>query len=98
MSLPAILGMSVQASYNVVDAFFIGRGVGPLGLAGTAVVFPLQLFAIGVGTMGGIGAGSIVSRKLGAGDTRQADRALGTLVSLALSFGIGATVLGHLFL
>ncbi len=98
MSLPAILGMSVQASYNVVDAFFIGRGVGPLGLAGTAVVFPLQLFAIGVGTMGGVGAASIVSRKLGAGDTRQADRALGTLVSLAVSFGIAATVLGRRFL
>ncbi len=98
LSLPAMLGMSVQASYNIVDAFFIGRGVGPMGLAGTAVVFPLQLFVIGVGTMGGVGAASLVSRSLGAGDFERADRALGTLVTIALSAGSLAAVLGWLFL
>ena len=98
LSLPAILGMLVQASYNLVDAFFIGRGVGPMGLAGTAVVFPLQLFVIGVGTMGGVGAASLVSRSLGAGDLERADRALGTLVTIALSAGTAATLLGWLFL
>jgi putative MATE family efflux protein len=98
LSLPAILGMSVQASYNLVDAFFIGRGVGPMGLAGTAVAFPLQLFVIGVGTMGGVGTASLVSRSLGAGDLERADRALGTLVTLALSAGTAATLLCLLFL
>lgn len=98
LSLPAVLGMLVQASYNIVDAFFIGRGVGPMGLAGTAVVFPLQLLAIGVGTMGGVGAASLVSRSLGAGDLERADRALGTLVTIALSAGTAATLLGRLFL
>jgi len=90
--------MSVQASYNLVDAFFIGRGVGPLALAGTAVVFPLQLFAVGVGSMGGVGTASLVSRSLGAGDQGRANRALGTLVTLALSAGIAASFLGRLAL
>ncbi len=90
--------MCVQASYNLVDAIFIGRGVGPLALAGTAVVFPLQLFAVGVGAMGGAGTASLVSRSLGAGDRRRAARALGTLVTLALSAGIAASFLGRLAL
>lgn len=98
LSLPAIVAMSVQASYNLVDAFFIGRGVGPLGLAGTVVVFPLQLFAIGVGSMGGAGTASLVSRSLGAGDPGWANRALGTLVTLSLSAGILSTLLGRLAL
>lgn len=98
LSLPAMVGMLVQASYNIVDAFFIGRGVGPMGLAGTAVAFPLQLFVMGIATMGGVGAASLVSRSLGAGDVDRADRALGTLVSLALATGITAAVLGWAFL
>ena len=51
LSLPAMVGMLVQASYNIVDAFFIGRGVGPLGLAGTAVAFPFQFFVMGIATL-----------------------------------------------
>jgi putative MATE family efflux protein len=98
LSLPAIVGMSVQASYNLADAFFIGRGVGPLGLAGTVAAFPLQLFAIGIGSMGGAGTASLVSRSLGAGDPGRANRALGTLMTLALSAGITSTFLGRLAL
>ncbi len=98
LSLPAMLGMGVQASYNIVDAFFIGRGVGPMGLAGTAVAFPLQLFVMGVATMGGVGAASLVSRSLGAGDPERADRALGTLVTISLTAGTVAVLLGWLFL
>jgi len=72
LSLPAMVGMLVQASYNIVDAFFIGWGVGPMGLAGTAVAFPLHFFVMGIATMGGVGAASLVSRSLGAGKVEQA--------------------------
>ena len=47
LSLPGVVGMLVQASYNVVDALFIGRGVGPLGLAGTAVAFCYGSLTVG---------------------------------------------------
>lgn len=98
LSLPAMVGMLVQASYNIVDAFFIGWGVGPMGLAGTAVAFPLHFFVMGLATMGGVGAASLVSRSLGAGDVERADRALGTLVTLALATGLSAAFLGRAFL
>ena len=39
-SIPAIVGMLVQALYNVVDRIFVGNGVGPLGLAGLSVCSP----------------------------------------------------------
>lgn len=45
-SIPAIVGMLVQALYNVVDRIFVGNGVGPLGLAGLAVVYPIMLIQL----------------------------------------------------
>ena len=42
-SIPAIVGMLVNALYNVVDRIFIGNGVGSLGIAGITVSFPVML-------------------------------------------------------
>ncbi len=93
LSLPAIIGMLVQASYNIVDALFIGHGVGAQGLAGTAVVFPFQLMVLAVATTGGVGAASVISRNLGSGNPERADRALGTLLTTALAFSSLAVLL-----
>lgn len=98
LSLPAIVGMLVQASYNIVDALFIGHGVGALGLAGTAVTFPLQLMILAAGTTGGVGAASVISRSLGAGDIEMADQTLGTLITTSLAFSFLATFLAWKFL
>lgn len=98
LSLPAIIGMMVQASYNIVDALFIGRGVGGLGLAGTAVVFPFQLMVLAVATMGGVGAASVISRNLGSGNVERADRALGTLLTTSLAFSLIAVLLIRTFM
>lgn len=98
LSLPAIVGMLVQASYNIVDALFIGHGVGSLGLAGTAVTFPLQLMILAAGTTGGVGAASLISRSLGAGNVERADRTLGTLITTSLAFSFLATFLVWKFL
>ena len=68
LSIPAMVGMGVMASYNLVDAIFIGRGVGTLGIAGLAICFPVQLINLAIGQMIGMGAASIISRALGAGD------------------------------
>lgn len=40
-SLPAIIGLLVNALYNIVDSIFVGRGVGELALAGVTVSLPI---------------------------------------------------------
>jgi Na+-driven multidrug efflux pump len=64
-SLPAIVGMMVNAIYNVVDRIFIGQGVGPLGLAGATVAFPLMLILMAFGMLVGMGGSALVSIRLG---------------------------------
>lgn len=45
-SLPAIVGMLVNALYSVIDSAFVGRGVGDLALAGVTVTFPIVIIMI----------------------------------------------------
>ena len=95
LSIPAIIGMMVMALYNVVDTIFIGRGAGTLAIAGLTIAFPIQMIIGALGQMIGVGAASIVSRKLGERRMEQAEAAVGTafvsiaVVSVALSAVVG---------
>ncbi len=64
-SLPAIVGMLVNALYNVVDMIFIGQGVGPLGIAGVRIGFPIMVVNMAFSMLFGIGANSLISIRLG---------------------------------
>ena len=94
LSLPAMAGMFVMTLYNVVDMIFVGRGVGALALAGVSIVFPVQMFTMAIGQMIGIGTSSLISRSLGAGDMKRAERALGNSIFLILVLGGTLTVVG----
>ena len=67
MSLPLVLSVLVQATYNVVDSIFISRivDVGESGLAAISIAYPLQnlIFAVASGT--GMGINAMLSRRLG---------------------------------
>ncbi|HUT65461.1 MAG TPA: MATE family efflux transporter [Spirochaetota bacterium] len=96
LSVPAMIGMMVMALFNVVDTIFVGRGVGPLGIAGVTIVFPIQMFIMAIAQMIGIGGASIVSRALGSDDTDRAERTMGTMMLSALLIGTVVTIIGYL--
>ncbi len=98
LSLPAAVGMIAQSLYNVIDAIFIGRGVGPMGIAGVAIDFPIQLLIMAMAQMIGIGAASIISRSLGNQDRERAEKTMGNLFSLAILTGVLITIFGLWFL
>ena len=98
MSAPAMVGLMVQATYNLTDTIFVGRGVGSLGIAGIAISFPIQILVMALAQMWGIGSASIVSRWLGAGNRDGAEHALGNLFTLVIVFGAVIMSLGNAFL
>ncbi len=97
-SAPAMVGMLVNSTYNLVDAFFVGHGAGTLALAGLAVAFPIQMLVLGLAQVVGIGSASIISRSLGAGDQRKAERMAGTSFATAVVLGFLLSSLGLAFL
>ena len=94
LSGPAITGMLVQSMYNLVDTIFVGKGVGTLALAALAVCFPIQMLLLGVGKTVGLGAASIISRKLGAGRNDEAGRIAGGSFVLAAMLGFAISITG----
>lgn len=88
LTTPAFFGMFVQTLYNVVNTIFVGHYVGPLGIAGLSIVFPLQMLAMGFGMMVGMGGASLISRLLGAGDVAGAERTVGNGISLGIVLSI----------
>ena len=101
MSTPAIVGLLVQAFYNLVDTIFVGRGLGAdsaLGIAGISVAFPVQMLMMGISMGLGIGGASIISRALGMGDHKKAERTLGNMVLLVIISSVIFTILGLVFI
>ena len=94
MSIPAMVAMLVNALYNIVDTIFIGRGVGALGIGGLTVAFPVQLLIMSFAMLIGTGAGSIISRALGAREYERANRTavLAFMLSALVSIVLGVTV------
>ncbi|MBF8983602.1 MATE family efflux transporter [Lutibacter sp. B2] len=95
LSLPATIGMMVNALYNIVDTIFIGRGVGTDAIGGLAIAFPIQMIIMALAQMVGIGAASAVSRSLGEKNIERADYVAGNafisvfiLSSITVVFGL----------
>ena len=84
LSLPAFFGMFVITLYNVVDTIFIGHYVGPLGIAGLSIVFPVQMLSIGIGHLTGMGGASLISRSIGAGNVPRAERTVGNAMTATI--------------
>ena len=97
LSPPSVVGMMVQSLYNVVDAFFVGRGVGPQGIAAVFAAFPIQIAVMAFALLMGSGGVSVISRSLGARDAGRAERALGTITAVSLIVGVIGAAISILF-
>ena len=97
-SIPAIVGMLVQALYNVVDRIFVGNGVGPLGLAGLSVVFPIMLVQMAFVMLVGLGSTALISIRLGEGRREEAEKIMSNALGLLIIIALVGTTAGILFL
>ncbi len=98
-SVPAIIGMMVNALYNVVDRMFIGNipGVGPLAITGLGVTMPIMTIILAFGMLIGVGSATNISIKLGQKRKEEAESIIGNAISLSVIIGILITVIGILF-
>lgn len=97
LGIPMVVSMLVTALYNVVDTYFVS-GLGTSPMAAVSVAFPLSLIFSGIGLTFGAGAGSLISRLLGAQKKKEADQLASTALFTSLIVGIIIAVLILIFL
>ena len=80
---PVMLAQLIQAMYNIVDSYFVGKYSGD-GLSALAVIYPVQLIitAIAVGT--GVGVNTKMSQDYAKSRNQKANRTAGTGLLLAI--------------
>jgi len=97
-SIPAIIGMVVNALYNVIDRLYIGQGCGLDAIAGVALAFPFMVILVAFGTLIGVGSGALLSLKLGEGNRSDAEKVLGQCVAVKILFGLTLPFIGLYYL
>ncbi|MBC2581636.1 MATE family efflux transporter [Clostridium sp. DJ247] len=96
-SVPAIIGMLVNAMYSIIDRIFVGRAVGLLGISATTVAFPIILVTMAFGMLIGIGAAATISIRLGQHKREEAEHILGNALILVIIVSVLVTALGLIF-
>ena len=97
LGLPTTISMLVTNLYNMADTYFVGT-LGTSASGATGVVFGLMAILQALGFMFGHGAGSIISRRLGAREVEDARRYSATSFYAALISGTVVLILGLCFL
>lgn len=97
MGIPTMLGMMVNAIYNLVDAYFVG-GLGTSQMGAISVVYPLGQVVVGLGLLFGNGSASYLSRLLGNRDQEQADRVASTALYSSVAVGAVLIIFSMIFL
>ena len=97
LGIPTTISMLVTNIYNMADTYFVGK-LGTSASGAVGIVFGLMAIIQAFGFMFGHGAGSIISRRLGAKDVESATRFASTSFVSALFAGGMITLFGFLFL
>lgn len=97
MGIPTMLGMMVNAIYNLVDAYFVG-GLGTSQMGAISVVYPLGQVVVGLGLLFGNGSASYLSRLLGNREQEQANRVASTALYSSVAVGAVMIIFSLIFL
>lgn len=97
LAVPTMISMLVTTLYNTADTYFVSR-LGTSASGAVGVVFSLMAIFQAIAFTLGMGAASMIARRLGAGETSGADEYASTAFFAALFMGSCVCVGGLLFL
>ena len=97
-SWPALVAMTLNALYAVVDRAFIGHGCGVDAMAGLQLAMPVVMFLGSFGPLIGVGHAAVLSIKLGEGDRVACEKLVGQTVALKLLLYVFLIPLLYIFI
>ena len=84
--------------YTTTDGFFIGNWVGTAGLEAMALVYPVTMVFIALGTLFETGGSAVVSEKIGANKKILAEKIMRSNYLCAFIIGIIFAIIGNIFI
>ena len=96
-TLPSIVMMVFTSIYGVVDGFFVSNFAGKTAFASINLIMPFIIIIGSLGFMVGTGGTALVSRILGEGDEKKANKYFSMLIYLTIIMGIVLSVIGVVF-
>src|SRR5437764_14258550 len=72
LAVPIIVANILQAAYQLIDAFWVGR-LGEAAVAAVSVSFPISFLTISLGVGLAIAGTTLIAQYFGAGDRRNVD-------------------------
>lgn len=80
---PVMLAQLIQALYNIVDSFFVGKYSND-ALTAVTVIYPIQLIIVALAVGTGVGVNTYMARKFALGENAKAKAAAGVGTVLAV--------------
>lgn len=96
LAVPTTISMLVTSIYNLADTFFVSQ-LSTSASSAVGIVFSLQTIVQAVGFTLGMGAGSLLARRLGEKNKKAADTYASTAFFTALAIGLIIMIIGLLF-
>jgi len=96
-AVPASIGILVMSLNILVDSIFVGNWIGSVAIAAINVVLPVSFFIGALGMAIGIGGASVLSRALGANNTKKALKTFGNQITLTVLVTVSMVLLGLYF-
>ena len=97
LGIPTMIGMLINALYNLVDTYFVG-GLGTDPMGAVTVAFPLGQIVVGLGLLFGNGAAAYLSRLLGRDDKSTANKVASTAIYSSVTIGAVVILFSVIFL
>lgn len=96
--IPSIAMMVFTSVYYVVDGFFVSNFAGKSAFAAIIIILPFVMILGSVGFMVGTGGTALISKALGEGDKKRANRYFTMMIYVTVICGIISSVIGIVFL
>lgn len=97
-TIPTVAMMIFTSVYGVVDGLFVSNIVGSEAFAGVNLIMPALMMLGSVGFMIGTGGSALVSKTIGEGNKKLANRYFSMLIYFLLIVGIVLSILGNAFI
>lgn len=93
--VPMLLANWLNAGYNIVDSIWIGKIVGPIGLAATAVTFPIYIILLSVAAGITVSSNILIGQYYGAKDVKSMVHISRVATTLATTLSIILVIVAY---